>query len=169
MDLILGQALAVVYCCQILRKRTLACKTSTTCNPPSLAHHLHRITMNAMNFCGGCPGYRGHAGPITSPRSRGKLTGRKVPNPQPVAIPLPPSLSSLCPPSSPSSDVGGGLSPPVLPPSLSSLYPPPVLLPALLAAAHLASLPSAVGHGQGHLACLPLYLHLALVSQPCPV
>ena len=79
-----------------------------------------------MSSCEGCPGYHGHAWPITCPRSRGRLTERRVPTPSQAPFPLPPSLWSLCP------GIFSTLChwrracplPPLLPSSVSSLCPP---------------------------------------------
>ena len=99
-----------------------------------------------MNFRGGCPGYHGHAWPITCPRSWGKLTERRGPDPpthrySPCPLPFGPSIHHLVHPPS----LAVGLPPPVLAPSLSSLCPPSSLLPPLLAATLLASLPPCCG------------------------
>ena len=79
-----------------------------------------------MSSCKGYPGYHGHAWPITCPRSRGRLTERRVPTPQPAAIPPAPL------PLVPLSTIFSTLChwrracplPPLLPSSVSSLCPP---------------------------------------------
>ena len=79
-----------------------------------------------MSSCEGCPGYHGHAWPITCPRSRGRLTECRVPTPQPAAIPPAPF------PLVPLSTIFSTLChwrracplPPLLPSTVSSLCPP---------------------------------------------
>ena len=79
-----------------------------------------------MSSCEGCPGYHGHVWPITCPRSRGRLTERWVPTPQPAAIPPAPF------PLVPLSTIFSTLChwrracqlPPLVPSSVSSLCPP---------------------------------------------
>ena len=98
--------------------------------------------MNAVNFCEGCPSYHGHVWPIRCPRSRGTLAERGGPNPparrhSPCPLPSGPSVHHLLHPLL----LAAGLPPPVLPPSLWSLCPPSSLSPPLVAATHLASLP----------------------------
>ena len=70
-------------------------------------------TENAVNSGEGCPGYHGHAWPITYPHSRGRLTERRVPNPparrhSPCPLPSGPSVHHLLQPLS----LAAGLPPP---------------------------------------------------------
>ena len=81
-----------------------------------------------MSSCEGCLGYHGHAWPITCPRSRGRLTERRVPNPparrhSPCPLPSGPSVHHLLHPLS----LAAGLPPPsplalLLLVALSSLF-----------------------------------------------
>ena len=79
-----------------------------------------------MSSCEGCHGYHGHAWPFTCPRSRGRLTERRVPTPQHAAIPPDPFplvplstiLSTLC------HWRRACPLPPLLPSFISSLCPP---------------------------------------------
>ena len=124
----------------------------------------------AMSSCEGCPGYHGHAWPITCPRSRGRLTQRRVPNPlarrhSPFHLPFGPSVHHLLHPLS----LAAGLPPPsplaLLTPSRHSVLPVLWCLPFSLPPIPPPFLP-VVGHGYGHLACLPPRLYLVVVSQP---
>ena len=114
--------------------------------PPFVLCHLHR---NSLNFCGGCPGYHGHTWPSTCPRS-----WRRVPPPSLPAFPLPPSLCSLCPPSSPPSAPCPWRRACPLP-----YWPLPCCLPFSLPPISPPFVP-VVGHGHGHLACLSPSLYL---------
>ena len=79
-----------------------------------------------MSSCEGCRGYHGHAWPIICPRSRGKLTERRVPTPWPTAIP--PAPFPLVPVSTIFSTLCHWRRacplPPLLPSFISSLCPP---------------------------------------------
>ena len=104
--------------CRQLPKRTWTIRTTSTPPPPCSA----TSTGTAVSSCEDCPGYHGHAWPITCPRSRGRLTERRVPTAIPPApfplVPLSTIFSTLChwPRACPL--------PPLLPSSVSSLCPP---------------------------------------------